>query len=88
MATNLRVEFCKMQHKHLSESIDVDLSPSKEAYLVPGPDSPSKSTPLTPTIVVALGLDNKPLSVGNIPYHKMKSPLSSEGALVGIHSSV
>lgn len=37
-------------------------------------DSPSKSTPSTPTIVIVLDLDNKLSSVGDIPYYNMRKP--------------
>lgn len=49
MTTNLRVGFHERRCKRLFEPIAIDLSPSKKACLAPGPDSPSKPTPLTPT---------------------------------------
>lgn len=49
-------------------------SPSKKVHPAPELDSPSKSTPSTPTIVVVLDSDNKLSSVGDIPYHDMRKP--------------
>ena len=74
MTTNLRVEFHKRQHKHLSEYIVIGLSPSKKVCSAPGLDSLSKPTPLTPIAIVASGLDDEPSSIGDIPYHKMRKP--------------
>ncbi|KAL6319810.1 hypothetical protein AAG906_036872 [Vitis piasezkii] len=42
--------------------------------LTPGPNSPSKPTRSTPTAVVASRLDEKPSSIGDISYHKMRKP--------------
>ncbi|KAJ9699120.1 hypothetical protein PVL29_007953 [Vitis rotundifolia] len=74
MATNLRVEFYKRQHKRLSKSIVIDTSSSKKTCRTPGPDFPSKSIPSTPIAVVASSPDEKPSSIGDIPYYEMKKP--------------
>ena len=79
MDTNLRVGFCERQHKRLFKSITIGSSSSKKARQVPGPDSPSKPTLPTSTTVVALDSNEKPFSVDDIPYHKMKKPFVISG---------
>ena len=74
MTSNLRAGFHERQCMCLSKYIIIDPSLSKKAHSTPGPDSPSKLTPLTSTTVVALGLDEKPFSIGDISYHETRKP--------------
>ena len=74
MASNLRVEFHERQHKHLSESIAINLSPSKKAYPKPAPNPPSKSAPWTTIVAVISEMDEKPSFVDDISYHKIRKP--------------
>lgn len=67
MATNLRARFYKRQYKRLSKSIIINPFSSKKAHPASNSDSPSRPTTLILTIVVALGLDEKPPSVGTFP---------------------
>ena len=88
MASNLRVGFHERQHKHLFESIAIDLSPSKKAHPTPSLDSLSKPTQLTPTVDITSSLDEKPSSISDISYHEMRNPFVSQGTSVRFHSSV
>ncbi|KAJ9705787.1 hypothetical protein PVL29_003744 [Vitis rotundifolia] len=74
MTTNLRIGFRERQHKRLSESTAISPSPSKKVCPALGMDSQSKPISLTPTTVVASGLDDKPSFIGDIPYHEMRKP--------------
>lgn len=74
MTSNLRARFHKWQRKGLSESIAIDLFPSKKTYSTPGLNSPSKSTPPTPATVIALSLDEKPSAIDDISHHQMRKP--------------
>lgn len=74
MTSNLRARFHKWQRKGLSESIAIDLFPSKKTYSTPGLNSSSKSTPLTPATVIALSLDEKPSAIDDISHHQMRKP--------------
>ena len=77
MASNLRVEFHERQHKHRSESIAINLSPSKKAYPKPAPNPPSKSAPWTTIVAVISEMDEKPSFVDDISYQKQGNLLSS-----------
>ncbi|KAJ9687455.1 hypothetical protein PVL29_016086 [Vitis rotundifolia] len=74
MASNLRVEFYERQRKHLSESITINPSPSKKAYLKPIPNPPSKSAPPTTIVAVTLKSDEKPSFIDDISYHETRKP--------------
>ena len=79
MATNLRAGFQERQHKHLSESIVVNLAPSKRAYpkpiyqeLVSAPTPmPMSSTTAAYTIPE---LDERLPSTEGITYHDPRRP--------------
>lgn len=74
MATNLRARFYERQRKRLYESIAIDPFSSKKAHSAPDLNSSSRPTTLIPTTAVTSRLDEKPPSVGEIPYHEMRKP--------------
>ncbi|RVW39852.1 hypothetical protein CK203_083152 [Vitis vinifera] len=53
----------------------------KKTCSAPDPNSPSKPTPSTPTTVVTSGLNEKPSSIGDIPYHEMRKPFIVLGSI-------
>ncbi|KAJ9682652.1 hypothetical protein PVL29_018551 [Vitis rotundifolia] len=81
MATNLRARFRERQHKRLSDYIVISPSPSKKACPTPRPNSLSMPTLSTPTDAITSGLNEKPSSVCNIPYHEMRKPFLISGSI-------
>ncbi|KAJ9701243.1 hypothetical protein PVL29_006546 [Vitis rotundifolia] len=79
MTFNLRPGFRERQCKPLSKSIVIDPSSLKKASPALNPDFLSKLTPSTPTTAVTSSLDEKPFSIGNISYHKMRKPFVVSG---------
>ena len=79
MATNLRAGFQERQHKHMSESIVVNLAPSKRAYPKPiYQELVSAPTPMpmssTTTAYTIPELDERLPSAEGITYHDPRRP--------------
>ena len=72
MASNLRVGFYERQHKHLFESIVVNLTSSKKDCPEPASAPPLVPIPPATTTIVTRESDEKLHSADDIAYHEMR----------------